>query len=185
MENVEKLNKQLWERIVKANKEIKTMNLKGKRYAPVNERIIAFRKVYPNGDIYTEASFTDNYIMVKATVYDDTGTRLGTGYARELANRPFALEVAESSAIGRCIGIATGLGISTSLSSFDDMKTYQDNQIFDDEEMEKQNKLQEEAIAKFNKLSVSQKADILNLFKVATPDLIDTKTLIQLVNNAK
>ena len=175
----------LFNKIAKANSEIKTINLKGNEYADVKERIIAFRKVYPNGDIYTEATFTENYIMVKATAYSSDGTRIGTGHARELANRHFALEVAESSAIGRCIGIATGLGISTSLASYEEMKNYEDSQIFDKEKMELDRKRKEEAIVKFNKLNNTQKANILNLFHTTDVSSINVDTLEELVRNAK
>ncbi len=38
-----------WEEIEKVNSEITTVDIKGKPYAEVNKRIIAFRKLMPNG----------------------------------------------------------------------------------------------------------------------------------------
>ena len=42
-----------YEQIKKANDEIKTTDIKGSNYSPVNERINAYRKVYPTGAIRT------------------------------------------------------------------------------------------------------------------------------------
>ena len=42
-----------YEQIKKANDEIETLKLGAKGYAQVNERIKAFRKVYPSGSILT------------------------------------------------------------------------------------------------------------------------------------
>ena len=43
-----------YEQIKKANEEIETIKLGAKGYAQVNERIKAYRKVYPSGSIQTE-----------------------------------------------------------------------------------------------------------------------------------
>ena len=40
--------------IQKANETIKTTDIKGKNYAEVNQRIKAFRMVYPTGTIETK-----------------------------------------------------------------------------------------------------------------------------------
>lgn len=106
--------------LVKANSEISTIKLKGKDYCEVKERVIAFRKVYPMGTIETEIDQTDNYIKAKAIIKDNE-ILLATGNARELANKPFALENAETSAVGRALGFC-GFGISTSIASLEELR---------------------------------------------------------------
>ena len=53
-----------YEQIKKANEEIETIKLGAKGYAQVNERIKAFRKVYPTGTIETiiASNNTDNRV---------------------------------------------------------------------------------------------------------------------------
>lgn len=179
---------ELWESIVKANKEITTIKLKGKDYCEVKERVIAFRKVYPRGRIVTDVQFTDNYIMAKANIYanfpmSEFEDLIATGYSRELANKPFALENAETSAIGRALGFC-GFGISTSIASADEMQTYEDSKVFDEDTALLQ-KRKEQAIDKFYELSVKQQADILNVMHKQQPDDINVDTLEELVRNAK
>lgn len=55
--------------------------------------------------------------------------------------------------------------------------------MFGDVEQDK--KLKEETIAKFNKLSVEQKANILNVMHKTKPEDIETNILAELVRNAK
>ena len=181
---------ELFNKIAKANSEIKTINLKGKRYCEVKERVIAFRKVYPTGCIKTEIEQTENYIKAKAIVLsgytmginEETiewqNNVLATGYARELANKPFALENAETSAIGRALGFC-GFGISTSIASLEEMQNVDSpSGVFSD----MPNK---ELLDKFNKLTNTQKANILNLCKTTDVKTIKADVLETLVNNAK
>ena len=52
-----------------ANKTIQTMDIKGKQYAEVNQRIKAFRMLYPEGFIMTELlSNEDGICIMKASV---------------------------------------------------------------------------------------------------------------------
>ena len=73
-----------FEDLQKANKEIKTTNIKGKDYAEVNQRIKAFRMLYPNGSISTSIESLENGVVVmRAVVKDEEDHVLGTGYAYE------------------------------------------------------------------------------------------------------
>ena len=198
-----------WKDIEKANSEMELFTMKRKekdekgnwqekevKYAEVKERVIAFRKNNPNGAIITEPSFTENYIMVKATIYsnyecitsncqqDMEKQILATGYARELANKSYALENAETSAIGRALGFC-GYGIKTSIASKEDIDSYEDSKIFNDEQIANDKKRREEATANFNKLSVGAKANILNLFHTNDITTINLDTLEELIRNAK
>ena len=63
-----------------ANETIKTTDIKGKEYAEVNQRIKAFRMLYPNGTIQTQMLSNENGVCIfRANIIDDKGTLLGTG----------------------------------------------------------------------------------------------------------
>ena len=58
-----------FEDLKKANDTIKTTDVKGKAYAEVNQRIKAFRMVYPTGTIQTEMLNNENGVCIfKATM---------------------------------------------------------------------------------------------------------------------
>lgn len=108
--------------INQANSEIKYTDIKGKEYAEVKERIIAFRKVYPEGAILTEiVELDEKHCVMKATVKNDIGDVLATGHASETfgssnINRTSMLENCESSSVGRALGLV-GLGIKGGVAS--------------------------------------------------------------------
>ena len=115
-----------FEDLVKANKEIKTTNIKGKDYAEVNQRIKAFRMLYPNGCIQTSIESLENGVVVmKAVVKDEEEHILGTGYAYEkesssFINKTSYIENCETSAVGRALGML-GIGIDTSVASYEEV----------------------------------------------------------------
>lgn len=114
-----------FEDIQKANETIKTTDIKGKEYAEVNQRIKAFRMVYPSGTIETELVSIENGVCIfKATVTNGEIV-LGTGTAYEKENSTFInktsyIENCETSAVGRALGMA-GFGIDTSIASFEEV----------------------------------------------------------------
>lgn len=114
-----------FEDIKKANETINTTNIKGKEYAEVNQRIKAFRMVYPTGTIQTEMLNNENGVCIfKATVGNEN-VILGTGTAYEKENSSFInktsyIENCETSAVGRALGMA-GFGIDTSVASFEEV----------------------------------------------------------------
>lgn len=92
-----------------------TVNIHGKEYHTVAERVRAFREVYPYGMIRTQLVSADSEgVCMKAEVwvrYNDKEHLLGTGYAEELRaasniNRTSAMENCETSAIGRALAAA-------------------------------------------------------------------------------
>ena len=119
-----------FEDIQKANETINTTNIKGKEYAEVNQRIKAFRMLYPNGTIETKLLNNENGICIfKAVVgYLDENKNLiilGTGTAYEKENSTFInktsyIENCETSAVGRALGMA-GFGIDTSVASAEEV----------------------------------------------------------------
>ena len=106
--------------IQKVNGEISTINLKGKDYAMVPERVNAFRKLFPEGFIKTEMLAHDgNTVVMQAMAgYYENGVPiiLGTGLAQEtkgfgMVNKTSYIENCETSAVGRALGMI-GLGLN-------------------------------------------------------------------------
>jgi hypothetical protein len=105
--------------------KLRTVNIKGKEYVEVNERIKAFREMYPTGSIITEiVSHQDGVVVMKATAIIDNQIR-ATGHAYEkegstFINKTSYIENAETSAIGRCMGCLS-IGIDTSIASVEEV----------------------------------------------------------------
>lgn len=112
--------------IVTANKGLKSTNIKGKEYIEVNQRIKAFRSLYPEGTINTEIISVDSgACLMKATVLNESGAVLGVGHAFELEsssyiNKTSYIENCETSAVGRALGMC-GIGIDTSIASYEEV----------------------------------------------------------------
>lgn len=112
-----------YESIEKVNSEIKTVEIHQKDYAEVPQRIKAFRKIWPTGSIQTEMiSYGNGEVIMKATVNDENGMVLATGYARETVNnnpsinKNSLIENCETSAVGRALGFIA-LGIDCAVAS--------------------------------------------------------------------
>ena len=106
-------------------KELKTVNIKGKSYVMVNERIVYFRKIYPEGSIITELLSSTNGVHTFKAMAINNGNVLATGHASEIegssnVNKTSALENAETSAVGRALGIL-GIGIDSSIASAEEV----------------------------------------------------------------
>ena len=119
-----------FEDIRKANEAINTIDVKGKDYAEVNQRIKAFRMVYPQGFILTDMVSNEGGVcVIKATVgYYDNGDPftigVGTAYEKEgstFINKTSYIENCETSAVGRALGMA-GFGIDTSVASAEEVQ---------------------------------------------------------------
>ena len=126
-----------YEDIKQANETIITTDIKGKAYSEVPQRIKAFRMVYPEGFIISDMVSNENGICIFKTsvgYYSDDGTMviLGTGTAYEkegstFINQTSYIENAETSAVGRALGMA-GFGISTSVASAEEVQNAMANQ---------------------------------------------------------
>lgn len=120
-----------WEQIEKANEQTKPMTLKTKKgdkqYVEVNQRVKAFRMVYPSGTITTEIEKHEgSIVLMKATAMDENGKILGTGYAFEnqkasQINNTSYIENCETSAVGRALGMC-GFGIDSSIASAEEVQ---------------------------------------------------------------
>lgn len=114
------------EDIKKVNAGMKFIDVKGKAYAMVNERIKAFRQICPNGGITTDIIALENGVVtMKSTVTDEDGKILGTGLAQEketssYINKTSFIENCESSSVGRALGMC-GIGIDDSVCSAEEL----------------------------------------------------------------
>ena len=163
-----------FEDIQKANETIKTMPITRtdkqtgkkitKRYAEVNQRIKAFRMVYPTGTIETTMlSDNDGVCTFKAEVYDGDKL-LATGTAREnnkssFINQTNYIENCETSAVGRALGMC-GFGVDVSLASADEVQNAIDKQ----DKIEKSPMTEEQAYT-IASLTPDQKDVIRNFYK--------------------
>ena len=122
-----------------ANEQIKAIDIKGKDYSEVNQRIKAFRMVYPQGTIQTQMISNENGVCIfQARVYDDFNRLLGTGTAYEkedssFINKTSYIENCETSAVGRALGMC-GFGIDVSVASAEEVQNAIQNQTVTQEE---------------------------------------------------
>jgi hypothetical protein len=109
---------------------LKTINIKGKEYVPVVERVKEFHRLN-KGKIETEVVSNDGIrVVVKATVTienkdDGLAFLTFTGHSQAEWGKGMmgnvALEVAETSAVGRALGFAN-IGLVDSIASSDEMR---------------------------------------------------------------
>lgn len=105
---------------------MKTINIKGKPYVMVNERIKEFREKYEGWSLVTElVSCDENSCIMKASVIDDAGNIVATGFAQEdrassTINKTSYVENCETSAWGRALA-NLGIGIDESIASAEEV----------------------------------------------------------------
>lgn len=125
-----------FEQIQKANEGLKSIDVKGKRYVMVNEKVKAFRTLFPEGFIHTDIISLENGVVVMQSKagYFDNGTEriLGTGLAFErqdssFINKTSFIENCETSAIGRALSFIY-LGADDSIASAEELANAIKNQ---------------------------------------------------------
>jgi len=115
------------------SEKLKTIDIHGRDYVQVNERIKWIRVNKPSWSITTELlHYSDDTCVFKACIFDGSGHLLSTGHAFEdrnasRINKTSYLENAESSAIGRAAGIL-GVGIDGSVASAEEVERAIDQQ---------------------------------------------------------
>ena len=141
-----------YKNIEEANSKMAFLDLKGKPYAMVPQRVKAFRMLYPEGFIKTEIlSHENNIVLMKSEVgfFNDSGERvvLGTGMAYEekgkgLVNGTSYIENCETSAVGRALGfLALGVdggGICSAEELVNAIKAQEKNAQGDNKQAQKQ-----------------------------------------------
>lgn len=107
----------------------KAISIKGKLYVQVADRVAYFNENYEQGSITTEllSKPEDDLIVVKATVRPnfEAPERVYTGHSQALrggdgVNKASALENAETSAVGRALGMM-GIGVLEGIASADEI----------------------------------------------------------------
>lgn len=116
-----------YKQLEEVNKRLKPIDIKGKDYNTVNQRVLAFRELFPEGSIQTEIiSYDGDSILMKATVYDGVGRIIATGHAREekeasFINKSSYIENCETSACGRALGFI-GIGATEAIASVEEIE---------------------------------------------------------------
>lgn len=105
---------------------MKTVEIKGKEYVTVNERLKEFRNNFKDYSLVTEIiELGTDFATIKASVIDNNGILRATGFAREVVaktpiNKFAFVENCETSAIGRALG-NFGIGIDTAICTADEL----------------------------------------------------------------
>lgn len=169
------MEKITFEDIKNANESIITIDVKGKEYSAVNERIKAFRMNHPLGTIATNIESLQNGVVVMSCeVKDEEGNLLGKAFAYEKENSTFInktsfIENCCTSATGRALGYA-GYGIDLSVASAEEVQNAINNQ---NNEIESINS-HEELEIQLDRLIAANKVDYSKLcqkYKLAEEDI--------------
>lgn len=127
--------------------EIKTINLKGKQYAPVSERVKQFHTDHKDGTITTSYEFKEGYVIFKATIsFDITENGLsnlqaddGNRYVLRRERREFtghafgkigtekAFEKLETVSVGRALAMAGYLS-GGEIASYDEIEAFNEKE---------------------------------------------------------
>lgn len=105
---------------------MKTINIKGKEYVPVVERVKELHYLFPEAvkEINTEVTILEDRVSVKAIVSIE-GFGSFTGHSQAVYGKGMmgdvALEVAETSAVGRALGFA-GIGLVDGIASAEEIR---------------------------------------------------------------
>ena len=106
--------------------KLKTVNIKGKEYVEVNERLKHFRSNYKGWCLTSDVvDLTEDRCVIKATIFDDNGNIRATGHAYEkegssFINKTSFVENCETSAWGRALA-NLGIGLDTSVASYEEV----------------------------------------------------------------
>ena len=122
---------------------MKTIDIKGKDYVQVSERINHFRtsEEYTGWSIETNIHSIDGpYVTIRTVIRDQKGVLRSTGIAQEkegstFINKASHVENCETSSIGRALGIL-GIGVDASLATAEEVKNAMEAQSNYDKKLE-------------------------------------------------
>lgn len=126
-------------------------------YVTVNERLKAYRRVFPISAIITEYELDDDgYVMFKAAIHGDNGELLATGHARRLL-KDNGFELCETKAVGKALALA-GFNKSSEIASVEEIKESREEKKEEDEQLpsDKINKAIKPKKAKSDKVTKNQ-----------------------------
>lgn len=109
--------------------KVKTIDIKGKPYVTVAERVRVAHEELKQISISTEILPIENMVVIKATVITPKGSFTGMSAANpnKIIEKMSPYEVAETSAVGRALGFA-GYGIVEGLATADEIKKVEASQ---------------------------------------------------------
>tara|TARA_R100000908_G_C3664633_1_gene90302 strand:+ start:40 stop:627 length:588 start_codon:yes stop_codon:yes gene_type:complete len=105
---------------------MKTINIHGKQYVEVKERIKYFRENFKDWSLTSEViDLTDDRCVIKATISNEKGRVIATGIAYEskgssYINKTSFIENCETSAWGRALA-NIGIGLDVAIASADEV----------------------------------------------------------------
>lgn len=111
----------------------KAINIQGKKYVLVSDRVVEFNKLYTSGMIQTKLLTEPDadmlVMMAKVTPNVEVPERYFTGFSQAtwgdgLVNKTAALENCETSAVGRALAMM-GIGVIDSIASVDEINKAQ------------------------------------------------------------
>lgn len=183
-----------FEDIQKANETIKTMTISrtdkktgkeiSKEYAEVNQRVKAFRMIYPTGSITTDMISNENGICIfRAVVRDGIGNILASGTAQEKESASFInqtsyIENCETSAVGRALGMA-GFGIDTSIASAEEVQNDMANQKEEKKEIKATEAQINMIVANLNEENIKKVIDRYSLKELTDLTIEQASTVIK------
>jgi hypothetical protein len=106
---------------------MKTINIHGKQYVEVKERIKHFRENFKDWSLTSELlELTDDRCVIKATISNEQDRVIASGIAYETKgssyiNKTSFVENCETSAWGRALG-NLGIGVDTSIASAEEIQ---------------------------------------------------------------
>ena len=172
------------------NKNLKTTPVKGKDYVEVNERVKAFRKLYPEGIIDTKIESIENGVcIIKAQVgfYEEDGCvrwlASGIAYEKEgstFINKTSYIENCETSAVGRALGFM-GIGIDTGIASKEEVENAIENQ--DTTPPKQIDKTKTEAMKSLIKRKGADIKEIIKYYKIKDLSELNEEQYTQLYEN--
>lgn len=178
-----------YSKIEETNKRLNLTNIKGKDYAGVNQRVIAFRELFPEGRIITEiishepAENGGKDILIQANVFD--GDKLiATGLAQENSkssyiNQTSYVENCETSAVGRALGFV-GIGIIDSLATLEEYANAVNNQTQQATSDALASAKQVEFLSK--RYKGEQLSKMLNYYKIKSIDQLSKRQASELID---
>ena len=165
-----------------------SIDIHGSQYVTVAERVKLFREQYPNYSLISElVKFTDDCCIVKASVIDESGRLLATGYAKEYKdatkiNATSFLEVCETSAWGRALGNFLGKDLNIASAEETVNAIIQQNaEAFSDKASDKQINYLRTLLRKYE----STEEDYLASYGVKSFDELDKKTISEDISKLK
>jgi hypothetical protein len=165
---------------------LKTIDIHGKQYVQVNERIKYFREHYKGWSLTSEfVELTENRCVIRAIVRNEEGREIADGVGEEIKgstyiNKTSFIENCQTSAWGRALG-NLGIGIDNNISSADEVKIAiaQDKPKTKEKLNGAKYQAMREAIAEGNIEVVEKRMDNYKLTKK------QEKELSRLINEAK